>query len=200
MTLLQTAIIEATHPLVRRFSWMKVALNTTFYTICTSLIVYVSFQTFAWTNVIIILAVSFAYLLIRDWRLAKQSRKILLAQCEYVYSKHPEATLFVPILDSLGSTFIIRRAALYFVEDTLYLEAFSQTVISYVPKESITVPYGKDFQIIEQLPDVLHGTMVYKAILLGSNYRFYTCMLDGLTNQIQAVIDASKEISDVNTP
>jgi len=191
MSDLQTAILEATRPLVKTFSWLKVAFSTVLYTASISLVVYFSLLgTLDWLVVVVIFVASFGYLFLRETRLAKLSAKIMEAQRAYVMTKFENATLYIPMLDRVASNVVLRRAALFITENGLFLEAFSQQNYSYVPKQSITVPYGKDFQIIDLSADAQKGYMVYHAKLLGSDYLFYTCIHAGLTELIQSFIDA----------
>jgi hypothetical protein len=106
-------------------------------------------------------------------------------QYDFLLSRHPNMTLYIPLLSRLGKRNHLKSSALFIDDDILYLEAFKNQMLSTNPTDSITVPYGTDFVISSIFELDLNKLVQYTGKLLEYDYHFYT-LYEKTINELMA--------------
>jgi len=183
---LQDRVLESTLAAVAALKPAKVAINAAIYAVCAG--VFYVFIGGA-IDVVLILACiggGLLYSLIRDVFTHRRAKAALAGHLAYVRAKHPQLDLYVPMLDKVGRTVLLKRAGLFFEDGELALEAFHQPAFAKSPKDSITVPCGVDFKIREAMPEAAVPLVVFRSELMNNRYRFHVVKDDEVIARISA--------------
>lgn len=192
----QKQIIDQTTPLIRLFSWKSFLVNVIAYTVIVGLIFYLLYgwQTELMITIVVLVVV---YSLLKDWMMQRQTKRIMKQQMQYVGKKYPSMVLYLPILDQMGRTTLLKRAALVFTDQWLFLEAFNQKAFSATPSESIKVPYGKGFTIQSFEIQSERKLITFQATLMDQSYQFLTTNHEEVVRHFQKIIPIQKEHAHV---
>lgn len=188
---LQRRLIDLSAPLVRFFQWKRLLYNFLAYYVIVGLIF---FLVYGWNLelqlTIMVLVIVYSFL--KDFLMERQTQRIMKQQKAYLEQKYPQMKLYIPLLDRVGKTVLLKRAAIFLTEQWLFLEAFNQRAFSATPKDSIKVPYGKGFTIqkIEIAND--QKLIQFHATLMDQDYQFITCYDATLLEKINQMIPIKK--------
>ena len=189
---LQKRIIQLSSPLVRLFNWKQTLLTSLIYYVIVGLIFLLVTGIWDWNLQTLILLFSVVYTFVKDFMMERQTTKVMNQQFAYLTTKYPKIRLYVPLLDQVGKTILLKRAALYFTDKWMYLEAFNQKAFSATPKESIKVPYGKGFTIQDVFESSNLKTISFQGTLMNQEYKFITCYDETLLEKVKQVIQSTK--------
>ncbi len=187
----QRRIIDLSAPLVRFFQWKRLIYNFLAYYVIVGLIF---FLVYGWNLelqlTIMVLVIVYSFL--KDFLMERQTQRVMKQQKTYLEQKYSQMKLYIPLLDRVGKTVLLKRAALFFTDQWLFLEAFNQRAFSATPKDSIKVPYGKGFTIqkIEIAND--QKSIQFHATLMDQDYQFMTCYDTTLLEKINQLIPIKK--------
>ncbi len=189
---LQERVVADTLSAVAALKPAKVAANAAIYAVCAGV-----FYVFIGGSVDVTLILACAgggllYSLLRDVVTHRRAKAALAAHMAFVRAKHPQLDLYVPMLDKVGRTVLLKRAGLFFEDGELALEAFHQPAFAKSPKDSITVPCGVDFQIRESRPEDSVPLVAFRSELMNNPYRFHVVKDDEVTSRIAAFAQAPK--------
>lgn len=168
----QDRLIADSAKAVKSFSFGQSVIASTFYIGSISAMYFLIRQAYDWRMQIVIVVLAVGYVAFKDFSLQRQAKRILQGQSDWLKRKRPQHDLYVPLFERQGKYVRMKRAALYFMNNHLYLEAFNQNKSGNSPQESIQVPHGPDFQIsslsaVEGSP-LLDGS----GTLMGQPYAF----------------------------
>jgi hypothetical protein len=144
----QDRLIVDSAQAVKSFSLGQSVLASTFYIGTVSAMYFLIRQAYDWRMQIVIVVLAIGYVVFKDFSLQRQAKRILQGQADWLKQKRPQHDLYVPLFERQGKLVRMKRAALYFMNNQLYLEAFNQSKSGHAPQESIQVPNGPDFQIL----------------------------------------------------
>jgi hypothetical protein len=197
MNEIQKLIIDQSIKSVRILDAKRIAVNTLIYALLALALIYFVTQTIDLFSGILILVFALLYSFIKDYTMFAQTKKIIQSHWNYIKTKKPRADLYTPMLEKSGRGMLLKRAALFFENDKMFLEAFRQQAFSTVPKESLTIPFGRDFIITDTYPVPNRNLIIYIGTLMNSPYQFYVVNQTDVVNRIQTAIDnqLKKEVS-----
>jgi hypothetical protein len=189
---LQQKILDGTLAAVNAFSVVKIAINAVVYAVVGGMLVYVVFPgTFDAIVALACVGFGVVYAYARDFFLHRQIKLVLASHVQYVRAKHPQVQLYVPMLDKVGSSVLLKRSGLFIEDGELALEAFNQPAFAKVPKDSITVPCGVDFRIFEATDDAKKPLTGFRAELMRNPYQFFVLKDPETVARIAAYGDAA---------
>ena len=166
----QTDVLQASIRLISKLDLKKFIFEFVSYYVVVNLILFVLGGSFQWIFLIVVFVFTGLYLLVKHWINRRQLKKIVMGQFDFVKTNHPDLSLFIPIMEKNSSHYSINRAALYFIHDKLYLDAFRQTGFASIPSESISIPYGDDFVIKEAFQT--NDALLFNGQLIDTAYTF----------------------------
>ncbi|MFH0993096.1 MAG: hypothetical protein V1761_01965 [bacterium] len=173
MTNLQNKVFTGSIAAVNKMSAVKLLVNTLIYGVIAGILIYViDSEGFDWMDVLIVAGFGFIYSFFQDFFRIRAAKKMLASHHAFVLAKHPKTELYVPMLDKLGNTILLKRAGLFVENGKLAMEAFNQPAFTSRPKDSITIGYGSDFRITDAFDDVKKPITVFKAVLMNNPYQF----------------------------
>lgn len=188
---LQRRLIDLSAPLVRFFQWKRLLFNFIAYYLIVGLIFLL---VYGWNLelqlTIMVLVIVYSFL--KDFLMERQTQRIMKQQKAYLEAKYPQMQLYLPLLDRVGKTVLLKRAALFFTDQWLFLEAFNQKAFTATPKDSIKVPYGKGFTIQKMEIAENKKAIHYKATLMDQDYHFMTCYDPSLLEKFNQIIPIKK--------
>jgi hypothetical protein len=171
----QARLIRLSAPLVRSFSFLRSMTTALIYTVIVSLTYFLIQQAYDWRLQIFIVLLSFGYVFAKDLTMERQTVKIMHSQAQYLKTKRPLLVTYVPLMEKVGPYVLLKRAALYFTDTWLFMEAFNQNRSGKTPTDSLQIAYGKHFSI-QSIDSNLDGKLlVFQATLMDKPYRFVTC-------------------------
>lgn len=169
---LQERIIKETKELISPFSLINIIINAFFSGAVVLLVIWLlQFEVNA-VNISIIFVVSILWTSLRDLYRSRKVKNKIEKEFSYLKEKKPYATLYVPIFGRVGARNMLKNAALFFIEDKLYMEAFKQSDTNRSAIESVTVKQGKDFIVTAYKPDEKRSFINYEAKLMDTDYSF----------------------------
>ncbi|MBI9009796.1 MAG: hypothetical protein JEZ05_07180 [Tenericutes bacterium] len=184
MEKLQEQIFSLTEKIVGRFSFVRVVI----YTLISAIIILLLLLAFSFPidlfTVLFAIALSFVYSALRDFFMARYSRKMMYTYYEYLKEKKPGIELYIPLFQKTKQGTLLKKASLYFDKGDLYLEAFNQ-VKSKRPEESISVKRGRDFSLdhfnLDGNPEIVN----YQAKLMDGEINFSLVNITELVNLVE---------------
>lgn len=184
MESLQEQIFNETETLIGKFSLGRVLI----YTLASAIIIILLLLAFSFPidlfTVLFAIALSFVYSFLRDFFMAKYSRKMMYTYYEYLKEKKPGIDLYIPLFQKTKQGMLLKKASLYFDNGELFLEAFNQ-VKSKRPEESISVKRGRDFSLDHFDLDGNPKIVNYQARLMEGEINFSLVNITELVNLIQ---------------
>jgi hypothetical protein len=123
-------------------------------------------------NISFIIALSLIYSFIRDYSIARYSIKQMDKFYQYLKQKQNNISLYIPILEKNYQGYFLKKAAIYFKDDELYLEAFKQRRSRKDSQDSITVKYGREFSLTLNQLDKQGKVMIFHGFLMDTDYSF----------------------------
>jgi hypothetical protein len=171
MDKLQEQIFTESKNLIKRFNLMRFLLYF-FVSVTVIIVILLILSMLDWYNTVFVLILSLLYSFIRDYMIARYSIKTLDRFYQYLIDKDPEVEIFIPVLERNYQGYFLKKTALYFKNDELYLEAFKQTSSKRDKQDSITVRYGKDFNITGSQIDKAGKVYLFESFLMDTNYKF----------------------------
>ncbi|MGD9964132.1 MAG: hypothetical protein AB7S96_02120, partial [Candidatus Izemoplasmatales bacterium] len=88
--------------------------------------------------------------------------------------------------------YFLKKTAIYFKDDKMYLEAFNQPRGKKSIQQSITINYGKDFLITLSYTDKTRKTQLYQGTLMQTAYSFAIVNIPEVTDKINKRIKGEK--------
>ncbi len=184
MERLQEQIFSETEKLIGKLSLVRVLI----YTLVSAIIITLLFLAFSFPvdlpTVLFAIALSFVYSFLRDFFMAKYSKKMMYTYYNYLKEKKPGIELYIPLFQRTKQGTLLKKASLYFDEGELYLEAFNQ-IKSKRPAESISVKKGRDFSLDHFNLDADSKIVNYQAKLMDGEINFSIVNITELINLIQ---------------
>ena len=184
MERLQEEIFNLTEKIVGRFSLAKVLI----YTLVSAIIIVLLLLAFSFPvdtfTILFAIALSFVYSALRDFFMAKYSRKMMYTYYNFLKEKKPGIELYVPLFQKTKQGTLLKKASLYFDKGELYLEAFNQ-IKSKRPEESISVKKGRDFSLDHFNLDANTEIVNYQAKLMEGEINFSLVNIDELIKLIE---------------
>lgn len=168
----QDQLIADSAQAVKSFSFGQSVLASTFYIGTVSAMYFLIRQSYDWRMQIVIVVLAVGYVAFKDFSLQRQAKRILQGQSDWLKQKRPQHELYVPLFERQGKYVRMKRAALYFMNNQLYLEAFNQSKSGHAPQESIQVPCGVDFQILSLVAMEGSAFLDGSGTLMGQPYAF----------------------------
>jgi len=187
----QRIVIDQTIRTVRIIEPKKILVNTLIYSGLGLALIYFVTQSIDVFTAVYILVFALLYSFIKDYAMLNQTKKIIRSHFNYILEKKPGAELYTPMMERTGRGLLLKRASLFFVQDKLFLEAFRQQAFQTKPKESITIPYGKDFVITDLYPESKRNIVICKGVLMNAPYEFVIVNHPLLIDRIQSTVDNS---------
>jgi len=171
MDRLQEQLINESKKLIRQFNLTRFLLYF-LVSVTVIIIILLVLSMLDWYNTIFVIILSLLYSFIRDFMIARYSINTLDRFYKFLLDKDPEVELFIPVLERNYQGYFLKKTALYFKNDQLFLEAFKQTSSKRDKQESITVKYGKDFSITSSQLDPAGKVYLFESFLMDTNYKF----------------------------
>ncbi len=185
---IQARIIKLSAPLVRSFSWIRSSTTALIYSVIVSLAYFLIQRAYDWRVQIFIVVLAFGYVFAKDVTMERQTVKIMQSQSVYLKNKRRDFVTYVPMMEKVGPYILLKRAALYFTETWLFMEAFNQNRSGQTPADSLQIPYGTHFTIHTMEPSADGKLLVYHATLMEQDYRFVTCNDADIMQTMQRII------------
>ncbi|MBU0997315.1 MAG: hypothetical protein KKE16_04640 [Firmicutes bacterium] len=197
---LQYEIVKTTVKKAHLFQISRVVINSVIFIPFALIVFWIAAIVLNWISISMIVFISFFYTFLKELMIISRTKKTLINQSKFLMSKNTDATLYIPILEKVGKKTFVKSSALFIQKDKLFLEAFRSTYFSTKPTDSISVPYGKDFEITEAKLIPEEHLIKYSGTLMDTEYHFYTIDLPGLIHQLSTFITFEKgNYKDVNT-
>jgi len=172
MNQIQEQIFKDTEKLVGTFSLIKVVIYTLISSGIIILLLYVlSFPVDLYT-ISFVLGISLVYSFVRDFFMTKYSKKIMYNYYNYLKEKKPRIGIYVPIFARTRQGFFLKKAAIYFDNDQLFMEAFNQQKSRNRPEASISIKLGKDFSLDRNFPEYKNKIVTFQGRLMETDYQF----------------------------
>jgi len=190
---LQEKLINRSFRKISQFDWLKFAFDMLLYAGAVIAIIFIFLERFDWVFSITVPIMTAIYLLFKHFYMVKQVKKTLVNQFYFVENNHPKLQIFIPMLDNNRKKFFLKRAALYFDDDVLYLDALRQKSFSSLPEEAITITYGDEFYISNIIHDKEHQVLICDGTLIDTNYRFIIVDEPEIYERLSKLIILKKE-------
>lgn len=171
MNKLQEQVFTETKSLIKKFNLTRFILYF-LVSVSVVIIILLILQMLDLYNAIFVIIIAIAYAFIRDFSIARYSIKTLDRFYNYLSDKDPGIDLYIPVLEKNYQGYFLKKTALYFKGDELYLEAFKQSNHRNENQESITVKYGRDFSITLSHLDKDQKVYLFESFLMDTEYRF----------------------------
>jgi len=183
---LQERIIDGTLRAVSPLKPAGIALGAVFYAVFIGVVYYLLVGTVDLVAGLMSGLCGIAYAVFRAYFTHRQFKAGIAAHLAYLRTRHPQLELYVPMIEKLGRTTLLKRSALFIEDGALALEAFNQPGFAKTPKDSITVPAGVDFRIFEVLPEPKTALVGFRSELMRNPYRFHIVNDDETVARIMA--------------
>ncbi|MDT8337008.1 MAG: hypothetical protein RQ856_04180 [Candidatus Izemoplasmatales bacterium] len=183
MNNLQERVFTETKNLIKKFNLMRFALYF-FVSTTVVIIILLILSMLDWYNTIFVIVLAILYSFVRDFSIARYSLKTLDRFYEYLKDKEPNIDLYIPVLEKNYQGYFLKKTALYFKGDEMYLEAFKQSSSKKEKQDSITVNYGRDFTISLNHLDKDGKVYLFESFLMDTDYRFSIVNIPEVINRI----------------
>ncbi len=193
MTIEQQLLIDKSFKLIAKLDPIKFLLDMALYIIGVLAILFLIMGRFDWIFAITVPFMTSIYLLVKYVFLIKQVKKTISNQFFFIENSHPKASLYIPMMDKTGKKFYLKRAALYIINDMIYMDALRQRTFSSVPEEAITIPYGDEFYITSITKDELNGVAICEGTLIDTAYRFIVINDTNIIQRLESLIRLEKK-------
>ncbi|MFA5006832.1 MAG: hypothetical protein WC509_05165 [Candidatus Izemoplasmatales bacterium] len=170
---LQDRVIEGTLQAVAPLKADRIAIHAAFYAALVFAFYMLLVGAIDWVGGVAAGLGGVLYSVVRDFSTARRYRRALASHLAYVQEKHPHVELYVPMVEKLGNSLLLKRSGLFLEDGRLSLEAFNQPAFAKSPKDSITVPVGVDFRIFESVSEAKVPLVGFRSELMKNAYRFH---------------------------
>ncbi len=184
MNKLQTEIFTLTKKLVSSFNFVRVFIYSFVSIAAVILVLVIVGIPLDIYNISFIVVLSLIYSFVRDYTIARYSIKQMDKYYEYLIKKQDKVSIYMPILEKNYQGYFVKKAALYFKDDELYLEAFKQRRSKKDSPDSITVKYGKEFSITMNQVDKGNQVVIFHGFLMDTDYSFSIVNIPEVITQI----------------
>ena len=181
---LQKILIDESKALIKKLNLFRIAIYMAVSIGAVFLVLVIVGIPLDIYNISFVIGLGVIYSFFRDLTIANYSNKQLDKFYDYLSNKEPEMEIYIPILEKNIQGYFLKKAALYFKNDELYLEAFRQEKSKSKNTESITVRYGKDFSITHNYPDKDGRVVMFESFLMETNYQFSLIKNDKIIEKI----------------
>ncbi|MDD3122309.1 MAG: hypothetical protein PHC62_02210 [Candidatus Izemoplasmatales bacterium] len=147
----------------------------------------------------VIFVISIGYTVLKEFMILNRVKKMTKFQYDFLLEKHPQMSIYIPLISHEGKKNHLKSSALYLENDNLFLEAFKHQMLSTKPSDSITVPYGTEFIITSMEPMDLNGLIHYAGNLLEYDYEFYVLNEKTINDLMAKYIVNERNIDNANT-
>ncbi|MFA7075358.1 MAG: hypothetical protein WC152_01630 [Candidatus Izemoplasmatales bacterium] len=191
MSTLQTQVFDQSKRLIKSFSIVRFL----FYFVITvsfTLVIFKLANILDWVTLVIVIGLAIVYSSLRDLFIARFSIKLMEQFYAYLIAKDPEIDLYIPVLEKNFQGYFLKKTAIYFKGNEMYMEAFNQPRGRKDTQQSISIDYGKDFSISLSYADKNKKTQLFQSILMGTQYRFAIINIPEVIQKINRRIKGEK--------
>jgi hypothetical protein len=170
MNNLQERIFNDSKILIKKFNFVRFLIYFA-ATVSVTIIILLIANLLSWFTTAFVLGLALIYSFVRDWMIARYSLKTMDRFYQFL-SEKTDVDLYIPILEKNYQGYFLKKTALYFKGDEMFLEAFKQTSSKKDRQESITVKYGRDFSITLNYLDKGGLVYIFESFLMDTKYAF----------------------------
>lgn len=171
MNNLQERIFAESKILIKKFNLIRFAIYF-IATVSVTIIILLIANLLSWFTTTFVLGLAIIYSFVRDWMIARYSLKTMDRFYQFLIEKTDNVDLYIPVLEKNYQGYFLKKTALYFKGDEMFLEAFKQTSSKKDRQESITVKYGRDFSITLNYIDKDERVYIFESFLMDTKYAF----------------------------
>jgi len=143
-------------------------------------------------TLIIIIILATVYALVRDLIIYRFSNKLMDQFYNHLVVKEPDMDLYIPVLEKNFQGYFLKKTAIYFIGNEMFMEAFNQPKSKKERQQSLQIKYGKDFSITLMYQDKTKKTQLCQGTLMGTPYRFAIINNDLIVKKISRRIKGEK--------
>jgi hypothetical protein len=143
-------------------------------------------------TLIIIIVLATVYALVRDLIISRFSNKLMDQFYNHLAAKEPDMDLYIPVLEKNFQGYFLKKTAIYFIGNEMFMEAFNQPKSKKERQQSLQIKYGKDFSITLMYQDKAKKTQLCQGTLMGTPYRFAILNNDLIVKKISRRIKGEK--------
>ncbi|MBN2540551.1 MAG: hypothetical protein JXB08_03395 [Bacilli bacterium] len=192
MKKLQSQVFEQTEKLVAKFNLLRVVTLALISALIIIIFLFAFMGTVEWMYWLLVIGVSFLYSLFRDYFVTKYSKRVMHTYHAYMLEKKPRIETYIPMFSKTSQGMILKKAALYFDNGELYMEAFNQYKSGNKPQESITIKAGKDLVLDAYQIEKQSRYVTYTATLMETDYNFSIVYIKELIDRIEETKKGAK--------
>ena len=149
MIKLQDEVLKRTDELLYPINYFTIVVNSIFSAVILILFLSLFNLDINVLNVSLVSVIAIAWVTLRYFYMNSKDKKRMFNQYKYIYENRPYADLKIPIFGKYGSKLETKNAILYFVKDTLILEAFRKDEKGKEIIGSKPIKQGKGFKILD---------------------------------------------------
>jgi hypothetical protein len=183
MNNLQEQVFTVSKNLIKKFNLVRFVL---YFSVSTTVVILILLilNMLDWYNTIFVVVLAILYSFVRDFSIARYSLKTLDRFYDFLKDKDPSIDLYIPVLEKNYQGYFLKKTAIYFKGEDMYLEAFKQSSSKKDRQESITVNYGRDFTISLSHLDKDGKVYLFESFLMDTDYRFSIVNIPEVINKI----------------
>ncbi len=186
MEKLQQEIFAKTEKLIAQFSILRVLFLATLSAgLILILLLALSFGIDIYT-VLFVVGISLAYSFLRDFFMTRYTKKVMHTYHDYLKELKPRVQLYIPVFAKTGQGFILKKAALYIDNGSLFMEAYNQHKRGNKPDQSISIKAGGDFIIEAYYLKKDERFVTYRGSLMETPYEFSIVNVKELVDLVEA--------------
>lgn len=183
MNNLQERIFNESKNLIKKFNLIRFVIYFV-TTVSVTIIILLIANLLSWFTTAFVLGLAVIYSFVRDFMIARYSLKTMDRFYQFLTEKTDDIDLYIPILEKNYQGYFLKKTALYFKGDEMYLEAFKQTSSKKERQESITVKYGRDFSITVNYLDKDKLVYIFESFLMDTKYAFSIVNIEEVIEKI----------------
>ncbi|MGD9761631.1 MAG: hypothetical protein AB7U52_04275 [Candidatus Izemoplasmatales bacterium] len=171
MNNLQAQVFAESKKLIKSFN----PIRFLFYfgiTVSFTLVIFYFAELLDWFTLGIVIVLAVIYSLTRDLIISRFSSKLMDQFYTHLSAKDKDIDLYIPVLEKNFQGYFLKKTAIYFKGNDMFMEAFNQPRGKKDRQQSITIAYGKDFSVILGYLDKTKKTYLFQGTLMGTTYPF----------------------------
>lgn len=185
MSVLQEKILRQSKVMLKSISRIYVVIYTIFVAAVFFFLVYLFNIKLNVYIVLGIVAISFAWTVLKEYLIYRRTNKQIEKQHRYLLDIKPKATLYIPIFTKSGWRLELKNATLYFIGEKVFMEAYKQLRVKTDILESVTIKLGTELLINDYVESINHKYVTYKANLLYEDYMFSMANIEEVISLIE---------------
>jgi hypothetical protein len=191
--LLPEDVTKKTLDLAGGFDILRLILSSALYTMAAILLFILFGQPLEWVHYVLIFVLMATYSLFRAAIIRSRVKNALIAQSNYLLKAHPNADLYIPMLEKPFGVIRLKKAALFRENDQLWLEAFDLQITQIHPKKSLSVPLGPDFSLQSITPGERPDYVRVMAKIKEQNYPFVIPAIERIVALLDTYLSIEKK-------